>query len=322
MNVKYCNMNEGIRRRSSGPVSAQPYFFFLPLLNTALTEPATRKAPSGPREAGGQAPPSVPAQRDIRGHGAVPARDPDETTQTQTAQPCSRGKVRPDAIEAGKTRGMAQRRAHPSTVTRAHRHSLCEDAQEHMTRSRQPEASCRCQAAHQAGADPASPSGGLMPHGPGHAASRGRPPRERLMHRHAAARLPAPALGPGLEHSPPAPGGGQEPAALRVTDQLGSSLHSALWKGDREATSAVGGWARPRPRPRLSPVPLPAPSGARTPYTEGNNTLAPTSKVLQTTQTHHAKSNPSRPPCSSRPRASPLTLLPGELSTGPHPIPH
>lgn len=42
-------------------------------------------------------------------------------------------------------------------------------------------------------------------------------------------------------------------------------------------------------------------------YTEGNNILAPTSKVLQTTQTHHVQNQTQVALPASRPRASPLT---------------
>lgn len=188
--------------------SVHPALLLLPpLLNTARTEPATRKAPSGAPGGRMPGPSQSPGTAGRCSHGAGAGAG--AGTETQTAQPCRGGRSARHAEAGEDPRQRAQRRAHTSTpVTRAHRRSLCEDVApgahgKQAAGARQP---------HQAGADPRPPQGAQRPHGSGHATSRGpsqgtadapamRPPDPRL-----------PALGPGPEHSPPALGwGGQEP---------------------------------------------------------------------------------------------------------------
>lgn len=239
-------------------------------------------------------------------------------TETQTAQPCRGGRSARHAEAGEDPRQRAQRRAHTSTpVTRAHRRSLCEDVApgahgKQAAGARQP---------HQAGADPRPPQGAQRPHGSGHATSRGpsqgtadapamRPPDPRL-----------PALGPGPEHSPPALGwGARSLAALRVTDQLESSLHSAPSEGRQGGQASGGRWLGPAPPRPAPPVLLPAPSGARIRlHRREQYSSAYQQSPANNSNPPRAKSNPSRSPCLP-PQGQPShPFFPGSSAQDPTP---
>lgn len=103
-------------------------------------------------------------------------------------------------------------------------------------------------------------------------------------------------------------------------DQVGSRLYSAPSEGRQGGQGSSGWWVGPTP-PGPAPRPPSVCCSLNHAHTVGNNLLAPTSKVLQTTQTHHVQNQTQVALPASRPRASPHSPSSrgAQHRTPPHP---